>query len=352
MAPKEHIETILRTGVQAPSGDNAQPWRFEVRSDVIDLYLVPGKDYSPYNFRERGSFFANGAVIENVVVAASGRGYAAKVALFPTGDKTHVARITLSAGKGPADSLAVHIERRATNRKPYQSGPLSSEHKEALLAAARGMAGGTLTLVEDPKAVARFAKVVSLSDRLIFEEKMIHDAIFYAIRWTEQEEEERKGLYVKTMELPPPARALFRMLRSWPVLRVMNVIGISRFIAMQSAKGYAASSAIGMVTIPNDANTNFVEAGRLFERLWLTATKLGVSIQPVTALAYLDQKFIAGEADDLTPDHGMQVHIAQKVIAGLFGNPAGTVAMMFRMGYGDAPSARSKKAEPAITYSP
>lgn len=347
---REQIERIIRRAVLAPSGDNAQPWRFEVLRDGVYLYNIPGKDYTPYNFRERGSFFANGAVIENIAIASSAEGYEGVPELFPISDSDCIAHITFSKSSAPADPLATCIEARTTNRKPYAKRPLSEENAKEIIGSVAAASFGTLHIIASPNDIRHFATTVSLSDRLIFEERKIHDAIFYAIRWTRKEEEERRGLYVKTMELPPPAQVIFKMMKSWSMLTALNKIKMSRFIASQAANGYAASSAIGMLTIPDDTKESFVKAGRTFERLWLTATRCGVSIQPVTALAYLDQKVTAGEANDLTSDHAQEVRVAQKEINALFGNPSGTVAMMFRMGYGNTPTARSEKSAPAITY--
>ena len=59
-------------------------------------------------------------------------------------------------------------------------------------------------------------------------------------------------MYIKTLELLPPAQILFRKLQNWRFLTFMNRFGISRFIASQSAAGvFTASAAIGMIVIPD-----------------------------------------------------------------------------------------------------
>jgi nitroreductase len=350
MIARDIIEHILDFAALAPSGDNAQPWHFVVRGDAVDCYNIPGRDYSPYNFLERGSFFAHGAVIENIMIAASSFGIAVTVSLFPDSkDDTHVARLALADTKLATDPLFPYLASRVTNRKPYKKERLSSENKEALLADFKKDGSMQMRLVETKKEIGTFAKTVSLSDRLIFEDRKIHDAIFGALRWTPEEEKERPGLYIKTLELPPPARLLFKKLKHWRLLSMLNRIKISRVIALGSANVYAASAAIGMLTIPDDAPQTFVRAGMAFERFWLTATGRGISLQPVTALAYLAERIHAGEGG-LSPLHAGQIMAAQKKINELFLNPPGVIAMMFRMGYASAPSARSQKHKPQVTY--
>jgi nitroreductase len=354
MASRENIHKILELAIHAPSGDNAQPWCFEVRGDVIDIFNIPGKDYSPYNFQERGSFFAHGAVVENIAIAASSFGYGATIDIFPTpADGNHVAKLTLGDTSQNANinkQLAACIESRVTNRKPYRKVPLEPKARTNIEEAFHGVGFGKLLFLEDSKNIQNFAKTVSISDQLIFEEKSIHDAIFDSIRWTTKEEEARRGLYIKTLELPPPARILFKRLQNWSFLALMNNIRVAKFIASQSAKVFAAASAIGMIVIPDSRNISYVRAGMAFERLWLCATEIGLSIQPVTALAYLAERIMAGDAGELTKRHSDDILAAQNHIRAMFGSPQGTIAMMFRMGYGDTPSAHSRKSAPQIKY--
>jgi nitroreductase len=348
---RKDIEVIIDAAAQAPSGDNAQPWRFVVRGNSICLYNIPGRDDSPYNYKERGSFFAHGAAIENMVIAGESLGYASHVSLFPVPKNNEcVAKIVFSKEKNPAPHvLLAAIHARSTNRKPYQKTQLTAEHQKQLEDIRLGN-NMELFLVADPSRAAALTKILSLSDQLIFEDHAIHRAIFGSIRWTSEQEEKKKGLHVKTLELPPPARAMFSLLRHPGILRFLNHFGISKFIAKQSAANYAASSAIGAITIPEIEDVNFVEAGRAFERLWLTATMLGLSIQPVTALVYLHKRIAANEAGSMALHHREAVVRAEKDIHALFGDPRGTIAMIFRIGYANPPSARSKKSKPEVVY--
>jgi nitroreductase len=352
MLPREHVERILYFAAQAPSGDNAQPWRFEVHGDIVEVFNIPGEDYSPYNFRERGSLFANGAAIENAIIAATTFGYNAEVDFCPVpSNKNLIARLTFHYGKQDADPLASYIESRSTNRKHYKAIALSKEHKKQLVEVFGRENFGELRLIEDSLSIQKCADLLSLSDQLIFEEKSIHDAIFGSIRWSRMEEQKHSGMYVKTLELPPPAEILFKSLKHWSWLVALNKVGISKFIASQSASGYSASGAIGLFMMPNDLDKDYIRAGCVFEKLWLVATELGLSIQPVTALFYLAGRIAAGDPGDLTDRHIQQIRQTCQEILKLFENPQGTVAIIFRMGYADQPSARSFKKQPQINFS-
>ncbi len=59
---KEDIKKILEMAVYAPSGENCQPWRFEVRDSKIDIFNLPERDQSLYNHGQMASYFAHGVL--------------------------------------------------------------------------------------------------------------------------------------------------------------------------------------------------------------------------------------------------------------------------------------------------
>ena len=117
MITKELIEKILEAGVQAPSGENCQPWRFVARDNKIDILNIPENDLSLYNFRQRGSLIAHGALIENMLIAASVLGYKGSIVLFPNQrEDNHVATFTVEKSMPKEERLFASISKRSTNR--------------------------------------------------------------------------------------------------------------------------------------------------------------------------------------------------------------------------------------------
>ena len=88
----ELIKDIIRKAVVAPSGENTQPWRFVLRGNTVSILNLPERDNPVYNFRQRGSFFAHGALIENMELLALGAGYRLSfLSYFDPAKKDHVA---------------------------------------------------------------------------------------------------------------------------------------------------------------------------------------------------------------------------------------------------------------------
>jgi len=79
----DDIKKILEAAVHAPSGENCQPWRFEISDDEIRVFNLPERDQSLYNHGQMASYVAHGALIGNIFVASPTFGYRARINLFP-----------------------------------------------------------------------------------------------------------------------------------------------------------------------------------------------------------------------------------------------------------------------------
>src|SRR6266545_357605 len=77
------FESLLAAACRAPSGDNTQPWRFIVDPDGgrVALQVDETRDPSPMNAGQRMARIAVGAVLENLLRAAEGHGWAAELEL-------------------------------------------------------------------------------------------------------------------------------------------------------------------------------------------------------------------------------------------------------------------------------
>ncbi len=338
------LKSLVSRAINAPSGDNSQPWQFSVEENSVTILNLPDADETLYNFNQRGSFFAHGAVIENISIIAETCGYNIDVSLFPSIPDA-VATITFIPTVVKNNLLEGFIEERSTNRRPYKKISLREEDRRAILQAIKDRPRIQLRLVEERSVINLLARTVSVNERLLMENRALHDFLFSMIRWDKKDEARAPGLYLKTMELPPPVQVLFRFVfRHWKAVLALNHIGLSHFIPIQSAPVYAASSAFAALVINGDKDEDFVAAGRSFQRLWLTATAQGVYIQPVTAIPYLYQRIEEETVATFTPKHQELVREAYSIIAKEFQiQPTERIAMLFRLGYGDKPSAPSLK---------
>ncbi len=348
LSMREQIIKILNKAVLAPSGDNSQPWKFKIDENSIQVWLIPNADDSVYNFQERGSFISVGAVIENIVQLADSDGLSVDLKMFPNpAELYHLATINLANGERKP-SLGSYIEARTTNRKTYKPEKIKINDREELLKTPVSEVS-QFQLLEEPEKIVKMAEYLSNNERLMLENYHIHQKLFSFIRWTSEEEQKTQtGLYIKTLELQPPQEKAFKLFSKWPVINFFNIFSIAKLVSNDTQKLYASTPAYGMLTINDYSSLNLVNVGRVLQRIWLTATKLGLSLQPVAAILYLAQRINAGDKALFTQNQAEIILESETKIKEAFNLQGSKPAMMFRIGYSDPPSARSLKRNPII----
>lgn len=353
---KENIKKILEVAVNAPSGENSQPWRFEVAGNKIHIFNLPERDQSLYNFGQKGSLVAHGALIENISIAGPLFGYSARIDLLPDNkDPDFIATVNLEGllpNTEKDESLYSCIVKRATNRKPYKKTPLSDEQLNDLKSVASEIGEGKIIFVQDFEKMEAIANACSVNEQVMFGNKFIHNFFFEHINWTEKEEAEKKlGFYIKTLELPPPVQVALRLFRHWSAMNLLNKFGLNKIIAKGNAVNYSNASAMVAFTVKSSAPREFIVAGRLMQRLWLKVTKMGLSAQPMAGMLFFMQAIDGGEIDKFSESQAELIKNAYKKNKNIFGlNGTVSPVMILRIGYGGEPSARSSKKPPEMVF--
>jgi nitroreductase len=338
--PVQHLEQILEYSVKAPSGDNCQPWRFLRDADTLWLLIDPDRDTSLYNVRDTASHIACGALIENMSIAAQSLGYGLRVELFPKGGPENaVAHLGIEKGVAKKDDLLPYIAKRCTNRWPFRRAPLPPGAAGKLKESTKAIGGGELFLVESEEEKKSAAMAASVNDRLLFENRRMHDFLFSKIRWSREEvEQTRDGLDARALGLNAVQVRLFRMLAPWQAVRALNLFGFSRLVPMQSYALCKGSSALGLVQMDGMGPASFVNGGRLLQRVWLTATSLGLSFQPMTGITFLVNRLRLAGGEGLCDKHREIVYKAEERLKKVFPlKDSKAMVMLFRLGYGPPP---------------
>lgn len=337
------IRRIIAAAACAPSAENSQPWRFRVEDGRITLHDTGGT--SLYAFETKGVPISYGALLENIAIAAKAEGFTAIIDILQRGPQQPIASIRLEKGVRDPGVAAV-ISRRVTNRKPYRRDALSAKAISALeheAGAARAV-GITVTRVVSRSVIDRLALVAGTNERIMLGNMEMHHDFFSNLSWTPEQNMKRKsGFFIRTLELPVPVQFIFRILRFWSVASLLKTIGFPAFVGKANAATYANCAEFGVISMKSDRLQDFINAGRAFERIWLTATACGVSLQPLGGtplMHYFVQKggkghFDARERDLLSSavaEIRAQTHIQDPYIV-----------LMYRLGYGDEPSARADR---------
>ncbi|MDH3461772.1 MAG: nitroreductase family protein, partial [Burkholderiaceae bacterium] len=129
------VEQILDLARWAPSGDNTQPWRFEIidESNVV-VHGFDTREHCVYDLDGHASQISLGALLETMAIAASAHGWrmqAQRRLDIDESKPTFNVRFEPDASVR-ADPLITAIQRRSVQRRPMSVRPLTATEKQAL----------------------------------------------------------------------------------------------------------------------------------------------------------------------------------------------------------------------------
>lgn len=283
-APSTPIEQVLEQARWAPSGDNTQPWRFE----ILDAHsaTIHGHDTRTdcvYDLDGHASHIAQGALLETVRLAASAQGLATTIERDEQAPEQQPRfHVSLRADDRITPSpLAPFIALRATQRRPMRTHPLTARQKQALAQAlGDGFEVRWFETWSERFAVARLL-ARSAKIRLTTEEAFaVHRRI---IEWNARFSEDR--IPDQATGLNPMARRMTRWaFEDWRRVRLLNrFFGgtlLPRFeLDLMPGLACGAHFVLLSARIPESID-DYLKVGEAWQRFWLTATRLGLWSQP------------------------------------------------------------------------
>jgi hypothetical protein len=278
------IEQVLELARWAPSGDNTQPWRFELIDE--ENFVVHGfdtRDWCLYDVDGRPSQLALGALLENIDIALTQHAMRATfVRRNDEPDTRPTFHVRLSAAPDiRPDPLLSFIRKRSVQRRALGTRALTADAKRALESAV-----GTQYSVRWLEGAASRRAVAGLlfhTSKLRFtapEAYAVHrDVIAWKSRFSDTKVPDAAvGLDAMTTRLMEWVMKDWRRVRffnrflagTWPPRIQLDVI---------PALACAAHFVIVARTVPKTID-DYVAAGRAMQRFWLTATKVGLQLQP------------------------------------------------------------------------
>lgn len=343
---RDTILRILDRARWAPSGDNTQPWRFEIVAD--DQVIVHGHDTRDevlYDFDGHPSHMAHGALLETMRIAASAEGFAMAWRAEADDEWRHIRYfVTLRADPDiQPDPLHSCIELRTVQRRPMRMTPLTDAQRQAILAAPGE--GYTIQLFESFAQRRQIAKLLwdSAYIRLTCPEAYeVHKNI---IEWGAQFSEDR--IPEKAVGVDPLTAKLMRwVMGSWGRVDFFNRYLMGTVLPRVQLDYLPALMCAGHICLAPDHNAesleDWVKLGAAMQRLWLTVTAQGLNLQPeMTPVIF---GWYAKSRRVLSADQGLAFRVArvfEVLVALRCGAPTSTMAFFARVGNGAAPEARS-----------
>jgi hypothetical protein len=275
------MRELVRYATLAASGHNAQPWKFAIQADAIEIHPDYTRSLPVVDPNHRELWISLGCALENLLVTARATGYGAEVT-YP--DAAEYIHIRLTADTPQHSPLFDAIELRQNTRSEYDGQPIPREDLDEVQA-----------LPLEPGVVLRYLlNRTELETALDYVNqgnlRQYADQAFLAelIDWLRFNKKEAMtsldGLFSRSSGNPEVPRWLGRMF----------VAGMK---PQQQADADARKlrSSPGAVVIASEADDKaaWVRTGQVYERLALKMTSLNIKSaflnQPIEVAALRSQ---------------------------------------------------------------
>jgi hypothetical protein len=275
---------ILEMARWAPSGDNTQPWRFEIIGDMHFLiHITDTRDWCFYDLDGKPSQLATGAILENIAIAASAEQFNAKFKARESSPNTSnfVIEVTLEKDSDLKPHPLMHtIQKRVTQRRAFSGKPLTSIQKKSL----EDSVGNDYRVIwMEGKKKWQMAVMVFRWAQIPFtipEGYRVHKRIIaFGAQYSDNK------IPDQAIGLDPLALSLMKWsMKSWERIRMLNRyfagtliprIQLNLIPGICCAAHFLIASKNTLTTIDD-----YLNAGRALQRFWLTATQLNLQLQP------------------------------------------------------------------------
>ena len=301
---EEQLRFLLRYAILAPSNRNTQPWRFAVHRDQVTIHSDASRWQRVSDPHKRELFISLGCALENLLIALEHFGFGHIVTRSPGAeDESIAAQVAILDHPGalPRDaSLFKAIVKRHTHHGRYRR---------------RAVGAGTLDKIRECKVehdlelmLTSDGPIKRAVDRLMLE----GDALALA------NPRYRKELAECIGEGAFGGPWLLSLAQEFAVAH----LGVEKVIARGDHKALMSSPVFGLISGHSASGEARIKAGQLLERVYLTATALGLFLQPISQL--------------------LEVERVRMKVAKLF-RAGGVPLMAFRLGYADTPGHRTPR---------
>ncbi len=351
---RERLIRILDLARWAPSGDNTQPWRFDIRSaDHLVVYGSDTRHRVVFDLEGHASQLAIGALLESLSIAASGEGRRALVSYRtpearPDEHPTFDVRFVEEPGLTP-DVLLPFLTTRCANRRPLGTRRLSADERTGIEADSappdHRFPPHRIVWLESGSDKRAMAWIVQRAGRLrltIPETWAVHRD---AIEWNARFSDDR--MPDQSLGLPLLVLPLMRwIMRSWPRFSFFSHIpgatippriGLDILPALRSSAHFVL-----LAPSPPETLEDYLASGRAVCRFWLATTRQALQSQPETTplifRSYVRRQIRFSKRPGATEEAQLVAASLEKLIGA---EAASRAVFLGRVGRGRPPRSRS-----------
>jgi hypothetical protein len=346
---KDLITKMVDAAGKAPSGANAQTWKWMYRNK--NLYLFFDDVFRPdlLDCRRTTMITGLGSAAENLVLKAHELGFEVAMETEQIDDRTKLISTfrffnkpgsSIKVEPHVCDDLAAVIDKRISNRNILTGQPIEKARLARLQNVAETVPGARLIIIDDRTRIERLAEITARMDRMRYLSKGGHNDFRGEARWTiEDAEKTRNGIsFLETMDLTPTEFAGFYVSKDWPVVKYLADWKLGSAFGKIQRKWILGSSAVGLLTVPSFDTNGFFEGGRALERVWLAANADHIETHPPSLSTMIFNTLVYGEKNALPEDMRKEAVSLLKEFEDLFGIDSQTGKVLLLRFFTGAPA--------------
>jgi len=264
-AIENQLAFLIRYAILAPSVKNSQPWAFSVQGNQIHLLADLRRGQAIADPDRRELYISLGCALENLLVAAEHFGFRHGVAYFPEQARQElVATVSFSPGgvrSRTREAAGLNaILRRHNDNSVFRSVALPADITLRLMACS-AESDLQVQLTDDRHFRRWIDLLTGEADRAEFADPAFRRELASWIG---------RGVFGQ----PPLIARLGKL--------AVSRVDLGETVAQQDHEIVDSAAMLGLICAMGDSHLMHVRTGQLFERLWLTATGLGISLHPMS----------------------------------------------------------------------
>lgn len=268
----EKLSFLVRYAILAPSSHNTQPWKFSVDENKIRIFVDKTRWLKVADRDQRELYISIGCALENLLIAAEHFGYSYEITYFPDLDREElIASVNLISQGEPSpfrgSELFNAITFRHTNHQLYNGRPIPQDDLQRLqnVCVEEDI---YLHLTSDPEIKRTVEELITRADVLQFSDPAFREELGYWI-----------------------GEGAFGM--SWFMAKLAQLaishLNFGKVMARTDSEVLMSSPVLGLLSSKENSRKTQVKVGQVFERVYLAASGLGISLQPMSQIVQIPE---------------------------------------------------------------
>jgi len=277
----EQMKYLLRYAILAPSSHNTQPWKFSAGENEIKVFIDRTRWLKVADDDQRELHISVGCALENLLLAAEHFGFGYEVTYFPAfGDEELVAAVKLTPQdeSSKPSGLFPAMTVRHTNHQVYEPRPISETDQQKIRACCVEE-GISLYLTDDLEMKRKVDELMVRADAIEFADPAFREELGF---WVGQGAFGTSWFMSKMGQL------------------AVTYINIGKSIATKDSEVLMSAPVLGLICSQANDRVTQIRVGQAFERIYLTALTMGMSVQPMSQVLQVPE--VKTELQKLTPD--------------------------------------------------